>query len=86
MLAIMAFLLSVNVALAQSECDFVKVAEAYVAKHFPRSDITGLRRLVFETENRWRVTWELPFGTLGGTPDLEIDKQTCRVVSAVHWQ
>lgn len=86
MSAVTALLFLANFTPAQPECDFVKVAEAYVAKHYPRSDVSGLQRVVSETGDRWRVTWDLPAGMLGGTPDIEIDKQTCRVVQAVHWQ
>ena len=76
----------VKESMSQVKCDFMKVANDYIAKRYPSFDSSGLRPVVSERGGLWEVTYELPPGMLGGTPIVTIDKRTCKVVRASHQQ
>ena len=67
-------------AIAQPQCDFMKLAEEYIAKLFPFSNSTGKTLVVSENERLWEMTYRLPPHMLGGAPIVTIDKRTCLVV------
>jgi hypothetical protein len=73
-------------AMPQPGCDFMKMAQAHIAKQFPFFDPAGLKPFISDSGNLWELTYELPRGTLGGTPIITIDKRTCRVIRAEHSQ
>lgn len=78
--------LLVGQAMAQSNCDFIKVAEDYAKARWP-VDLTSDRRVVSWLEGAvTKVAFELPANSLGYVPEIGIDKRTCRVVSAKLWQ
>ncbi len=72
--------------MSQTNCDMLKTAQAYIARQYPFFDAAGLKPLISEQGNLWRLTYELPRGTLGGVPIVTIDKRTCLVVHAEHTQ
>lgn len=72
--------------MSKQECDVVKVAEAYIAKHYPRFDPAGKPQIVSEVNGLWEVTYELPGYMLGGAPLIRVDKEACKVVSAIAYQ
>lgn len=72
--------------MAQSNCDAVKIAEDYAKARWP-VDLTRDRRAVTWPEGAViKVAFELPPDSLGFVPEISIDAQTCRVVSAKLWQ
>lgn len=73
-------------AMAQSRCDFVRIAQQFIAERYPSFDSTGLRPTISESETLWELSYELPRGTLGGVPIITIDKRTCAIVRAIHTQ
>lgn len=73
-------------AMSQPGCDFLKIAQAHIAKQFPFFDPAGLKPFISDSGNLWELTYELPRGTLGGTPIITIDKRTCTVIRAEHSQ
>jgi len=73
-------------AMSQPGCDFMKIAQAYIATKFPFFDPAGLKPFISDSGNLWELTYELPRGTLGGTPIITIDKRTCTVIRAEHSQ
>ena len=78
--------LMVDQAMAQPNCDVVKIAEDYARTRWP-VDLTTDRRVVRWLEgNVWKVAFEFPADTLGYVPEIGIDQRTCQVVSAVLWQ
>jgi hypothetical protein len=78
---------TVNQAMSQSNCDFVKIAEDYVRQRWPFIDVTTERRAVSEPSGAyWQVTFKLPDDTLGYVPEVRIDRRTCQVVGAQVWQ
>lgn len=79
-------LIKVDTVMSQQKCDPPKNADAYIAKHFPSFDTSGLTPRVSEQDTVWEVTHDLPDGVLGGAPVVAIDKRTCMVVRAWHTQ
>jgi hypothetical protein len=77
---------TVGQSMAQRKCDFMQVAVDYIAKEYPSFDGSKLKPVVFERGDLWELSYELPPGTLGGTPIITIDKRTCKVVKAIHEQ
>lgn len=67
-------------------CDVLKVAQEYIAKHFPSFDVTKFKSIISEQGSMAEVTYELPRGMLGGVPIILVDKKTCRVIKASHSQ
>lgn len=78
--------MTLNQAMSQANCDVLKIAHEYIASRYPSFDAAGLTPVISEQGNLWRLTYELPRGTLGGVPIITIDKRTCRVVQAEHTQ
>src|SRR5438105_733043 len=72
-----------DTAMSQPKCDAYRVAQDYIGKRYPRSD---LKPIISETEGIWELRYELPRDTLGGGPVIKIDKRTCKVVYAIHEQ
>jgi hypothetical protein len=64
----------------------VKIAQDYARSRWP-VDLTTDRRVVKSLEGTvWKIRFTLPDDMLGFVPEIGIDQQTCRVVSAVLWQ
>lgn len=72
--------------MSQSQCDFVGIAQQFIAERYPAFDSTGLKPIISESDNLWELTYELPKGTLGGVPIITIDRRTCAIVRAIHTQ
>jgi len=72
--------LTENKAMSQPQCDFMKIAEEYIAKLFPFFNSTGKTLVVSENDQLWEMTYRLPSDTLGGAPIVTIHKRTCLVV------
>lgn len=66
--------------MSQPKCDVAKIAEGVIAKHFSFYDSTGMKPVIFESNQVWEFTYQLPRHMLGGAPVITIDKQTCTVV------
>ncbi|MDQ4087727.1 MAG: YbbC/YhhH family protein [Pseudomonadota bacterium] len=64
----------------------IDIADVYVAKHYPFSRREYLRPVAHDQGQTWIVTYDLPEDSVGGTPTIEIDKRTSRVVYAHHTQ
>lgn len=79
-------LLQGDVMANDGRCLFSRVAEQYVAKHYPAFDTINNPPIVEDLGSSWKVAYELPPTTLGGTPILIIDKDTLEVTSAQHSQ
>jgi hypothetical protein len=86
MTAIAALQLTASQAMAQPNCDLVKIAEDYVRTR-SAVDMTTDRRVRTWLEGTvWKVRFDLPEDTLGFVPEIGIDQRTCQVVSAKLWQ
>jgi hypothetical protein len=86
-LMIAALQLTGNQAMSQLNCDVVKIAKDYVETHFPFIDTAPDRRVVtLPIGAYWQVTFKLPERYLGFVPEITVDPNTCRVVSAKVWQ
>jgi hypothetical protein len=72
--------------MAQTRCDYLRVAQEHIASRYPLFNAAGLKRIITESSELWQITFELPPGTLGGTPTVVIDKATCRVMRSMHDQ
>src|SRR5690348_510455 len=68
------------------ECTIVRIAERYIAIHFPEFDSLKNPPIVKDEGSKWHVEYELPEGTIGGTPVLVIDKGTLKVERAYRTQ
>jgi NTF2 fold immunity protein len=72
--------------MSQTNCDFLTIAEQYIAERFSSFDSTGKKPVIAETESLWELTYELPRYMLGGAPIITIDKRTCKVIRAERTQ
>jgi NTF2 fold immunity protein len=71
---------------AKSDCTIFRIAERYIAIHYPDFDSIESSPMLYDAGTNWRVWYTLPKGAIGGTPVLEINKQTLEVISAQHSQ
>ena len=78
--------LTTSQAMAQPNCDALRVALEFIAKQYPNFSAAGKKRVISERGNLWQLTYELPEEMLGGVPTIVVDKRTCAVVSAIHTQ
>ena len=69
-----------------TESDVLRIAEEYVATHYPDFDRTQSKPVVRDLGSKWEVSYDLPEGTLGGTPIVEIDKGSSKILRAYHTQ
>lgn len=75
-----------NLTMVASNCDVVKIADAYVRTYWPHFNFTDRRRSSVIEGNVWKVRLLLPDGSLGYEPEISIDRKTCEVVGAILWQ
>ena len=86
MIAGATFQLTGSQAMAQPNCDVVKIAEDYVRTHLPFIVIENRRWSSSGEGDLWTVRLELPDGHLGFVPEIGVDQRSCQVVSAKVWQ
>ena len=76
-------------AMAQPNCDFIKIARTYVETHFPFIHLASKRRVVTAPVGAyWQGTFDFdePARYLGMVPEITVDPGACQVVSAKVWQ
>lgn len=65
----------------------IAAARQYLAQHRPEwNDVDDLEPRIVEYESYWKVTWDLPTGTIGGMPVVIIGKPGREVINAYHEQ
>ena len=69
-----------------TDVEAIAIADSYVAQHYPMSPRHLLRPVAHDRGRSWVVTYEPPPDSAGGTPTIEIDKRSGRVVAAFHDQ
>ena len=90
--AILVFIYSISNSLASPEsmspieCEVARVAERYIAIHYPDFDSTKNHPIVNDDGDRWKVAYKLPKGMIGGTPIIIIEKSTLKVLDAYRTQ
>jgi len=62
------------------------IADAYVAKNYPMSPRHRLQPIAHDQGDTWLVTYTAPENSVGGTPTIQIDKSSSRVVYATMGQ
>jgi hypothetical protein len=67
-------------------CAVMRVAERYVAAHYPNFDTLKNPPFVHDRGDTWEVGYELPAETIGGTPVIIIEKKTLKVLRSFHTQ
>ena len=68
------------------ECTVARVAERYVAIHYPDFDSVRSPPIIRDKGNMWEVEYLLPETMIGGTPVILIDKSSLKVMRAYHTQ
>jgi hypothetical protein len=69
-----------------TECTVARVAERYIATHYPDFDSVKNPPIVRDEGKIWIVEYQLPEGMIGGTPRIEIEKSSFKVLRALHTQ
>ncbi len=70
-----------------TEVELVAIARSHLEKDRPEwANVEHLQPRIVEHDHDWEVTWDLPSGTLGGTPVVHISKETLEVIRAYHTQ
>ena len=72
--------------MTSQECTIMRVAERYIAVHYPDFDSIQKPPVVQEQQDTWLVYYRLPEGVVGGTPEVIVDKRTLKVVRAYRTQ
>jgi hypothetical protein len=88
LMGLLAGMLSCNSAgsMTSTECNVMRVAERHIALRYPEFDSIESAPIVKDTGDTWRVYYKLPEYTLGGTPEVIIDKRTLKVLRGYHTQ
>ena len=68
------------------ECTAARVAERYIATHYPDFDSVKNPPIVRDNGKIWIVEYQLPEGMIGGTPRIEIEKGSFKVLRALQTQ
>ena len=68
------------------ECTVARVAERAIAVHYPDFDSIKFPPVVLERESFWIVYYKLSNDMMGGTPIVEIEKGSFRVIKVYHDQ
>jgi hypothetical protein len=68
------------------ECTVARVAERYIAIHYPDFDSVKNPPIVWDDGKIWIVEYQLPKGMIGGTPRIEIEKGSFKVLRGLHTQ
>ena len=68
------------------ECTVKRVAERHIAIHYPDFDSIKYPPIVRDDGTIWTVHYQLPAGTIGGTPVIEIEKGSFKVLRAYRTQ
>jgi hypothetical protein len=68
------------------QCSILRVAERHIALYFPNFDSIESPPVLEDSGDTWLVYYKLPKDTLGGTPEVIIDKRTLKVLRAYHTQ
>jgi hypothetical protein len=68
------------------ECTLARVAERYIALHYPSFDSVKFPPIIRDHGDTWIVEYRLPEGSNGGTPVIEIDKSSLKILRAYHTQ
>ena len=68
------------------ECTVTRVAERYIAVHYPDFDSIKNPPIVRDDGTIWTVHYQLPAEMIGGTPVIEIEKGSFKVLRAYRTQ
>jgi hypothetical protein len=68
------------------ECTVARVAERHIATHYPDFDSIKNPPVVRDNGKTWTVEYHLPEGMIGGTPVIEIEKDSFKVLRAYRTQ
>lgn len=63
-----------------------QIGEATVAAYYPKYDRKRFPVRIRQEKDRWVFNYRLPEGAFGGTPTVEIDKKTLKVVDVYQPQ
>ena len=71
----------------------VSVAQKHLETNYPYPKHPGTHPIKFTRppqitryDDHWKVTWELPQRTAGGSPIVKLDRETLKVTSVVFTQ
>jgi hypothetical protein len=65
----------------------LEIAKKEIETRHPEwQDELSLKPVFLDETNYWEVTFELPSATAGGTPVVDIDKMTLKVLRVYHGQ
>ena len=65
-------------------CTVARVAERWVAKNYPDYDTIKNLPIVTDQGSHWLVGYNVGYMVFGGSPTVEIDKETLRVLRGYH--
>jgi hypothetical protein len=72
--------------LSSVEFTVARIAERYIATHYPDFDSVRFPPVVRDKGATWEVEYQLPVTMIGGTPIVVIDKTSLKVLKAYHSQ
>jgi hypothetical protein len=64
----------------------IHVAEEFVVKKYPDFNKANKKLIIIDRGESWLITYELPKGMLGGTPEIFVDKISNKVIKYYRWQ
>jgi NTF2 fold immunity protein of polymorphic toxin system component len=75
-----------EVSMSPADFKIVRVAERYIAVHYPEFDSIKNPPILQDKGDVWEVEYQLPDGVIGGTPVVVIDKKTLKVLRSYRTQ
>jgi hypothetical protein len=66
-----------------NKCTVMRVTERYIALHYPEFDSIESPPILLDNGDSRLVYYKLPEDTLGGTPEVIIDKRALKVLRAI---
>jgi len=71
-----------------TESSVVNVALTYLKETAPDwfAEVRNLPPVVVDMGERWKVSFELPPRSIGGVPEVTIEKTSLRVTAVIHTQ
>jgi hypothetical protein len=69
-----------------NECVIARIAERYLVTHYPDFDSIRNPPVVRDMGALWEVHYKLPDGQIGGTPIIEVEKSSLKIVRVLRGQ
>nr|WP_041756174.1 YbbC/YhhH family protein [Bradyrhizobium sp. ORS 278] len=75
-----------SVSMKSPQFTAARIAERYLAVHYPAFDTIAMPPIVDDEGDVWKVSYELPPNMAGGNPVIVVEKTSWKVLRVYHEQ